>query len=301
VLKVFHSCSEDLEVLYHLAGEFTRPVFDTQIAAAFAGHGHSLGYARLVHLLHAVELPKGETRTDWLRRPLSQAQLRYAAQDVTYLLPMYEELLANLRTLGRESWIEEEIARLFDPQRFLPEPADAFRRVKQHRTLPRRALGLLKILAQWREQEARRRDLPRGFILKDKVLIQLAHRPPLNERQLATTPLLPPSIAKRFGRKILGLVKEGMALDESELPTGPSRVFDSSAHKKSIQALRKHVGARAEELRLPPELLATRRQVERLFARVAEGKERPLQEEMRGWRRQAIGEDLQKMSEDALR
>ncbi len=301
VLKVFHSCGEDLEVIYHLAGRFPEPLFDTQLAAAFCGHGHSLGYGPLVGLLRGVDLPKGETRTDWLRRPLSEAQVRYAAQDVAHLLPMQEELAASLEELGRTAWLTEEISRLFAVDRFHPPPEEAYRRIKQHHSLSRRGLAILMLLSRWREAEARRRDLPRGFLLQDKVLMQLARNPPRNSRQLAATPLLPPPAAKRLGATLLRLIHEGLEIPSEELPAAPKRRFDTSSHKKAIQALRNRASERAAELDLPPELLATRRQVEGLFARVAQRQNPPLPSNMLGWRREAIGDELVHLAERALR
>nr|XP_061807066.1 ribonuclease D-like [Nerophis lumbriciformis] len=208
VVKIFHSCSEDLEVLHRLSGDFPQPLFDTQLAAAFTGHGYSLGYSRLVERFHSVELPKGETRTDWTRRPLSSAQLRYAAQDVLYLLPIYRRLQSELDELSRSDWLREDLAGLMDSERFLPDPRKAYRKIKGGGRLDRRQRGLLRDLAAWRELEARRRDLPRNFVIREQVLIDVAQRQPTDQQQLLRIDGLDHGAARRFGDKLLRMVDE---------------------------------------------------------------------------------------------
>lgn len=292
VTKVLHSCSEDMEVLYLRFGELPRPVFDTQIAAALAGLGYSLGYGSLVEALFGAELPKQATRTNWLKRPLSREQREYAALDVAYLLPIYHRLRDRLRQTGREAWAEEEFRQLQDTGRFESEPEDAYRRFRRTRGLDRRQRAALRALAVWREREARRRDLPRNFVLREAALPELARRLPRSLEELRGIRDLGAEDRRRHGRALLGLIREALALPEEELPRPAPRPIDLSPHRRAVDRLREAVAEVARELDLPPELLATRRTVESLARRVIAGRESPLPEELRGWRREVVGERL---------
>ena len=291
VIKVFHSCGEDLEVLYHRFGEFPQNVFDTQIAAAFAGRGAALGYGKLVATMFGVDLPKDKTRTNWLKRPLSEAQKRYAALDVAFLLPAYTRLRAELRRFGREAWAREELEPLFDAERFLPDPEDAYRRIRAHRSLPPRALAILARLATWRERQARRRNLPRNFVVREKALVDIARRAPRSRSALVAIDSLHPRERERHGRALLQRVAEAKRRPADELPVA-HRQFDLRPYRRLVERLRGLVGELAEELSLPPELLANRRTVEMLVRRSVTGREPTLPRELHGWRREVVGEPL---------
>ncbi len=291
VTKVLHSCGEDLEVFYHRFAGFPRNVFDTQIAAALAGLGASLGYARLVETLFSVELPKDSTRTNWLRRPLSPAQEDYAALDVAYLLPAWRRLRRDLEESGRDSWLEEELEGLFQVGRFLPPPERAYRRLGAWRSLNPRQLAVLQRLAAWRERQARRRDLPRNFVLREKALVEVARRVPRTLTALREIDSLGRRELERHGRTLLRLVRQATAQPATDLPeTRPP--IDLTPHRRLIQKLRAQVAETAGALSLPPELLATRKTVEKLLRRVVAGKTPALPRELRGWRRAVIGEAL---------
>jgi ribonuclease D len=175
---VMHGCSEDLEVLWQTTGRLPASIGDTQIGAALTGSALQSGYQRLVEDWLAVELPKGATRTDWLQRPLSTEQLRYAVQDVQYLTPLAERLHERLREQGRLSWWEEECARMLREATRVPEAADLWRQVKGAGKLPPDQRAVLQSLAAWRDEQARARNLPRGFVIRDQDLLQLADRQP---------------------------------------------------------------------------------------------------------------------------
>ena len=206
VVKIFHACGEDLEVLHHRFGAFPNAIFDTQLAAAFAGQGASLGYRPLVASMFGVSIPKDETRTDWTRRPLSDAQCRYAALDVAYLVPAYDILRRQLEQLDRSAWLREEVVRLANTERFLPDPERQYRRVKGGGGLPPRKLAVLRALAQWREHEARKRDLPRGFVVTDSALNTIAAQTPRSADALRAIGDLHPRQRKRFGADIVQAV-----------------------------------------------------------------------------------------------
>jgi ribonuclease D len=289
VTKVMHSCGEDLEVFYHRFERFPEPVFDTQVGAALAGLGYSLGYASLVAELCGVELPKGETRSNWVRRPLRDSQLRYAAWDVVYLLPAYRKLEEELRRRGREGWVEEEVAELFDAERFLPDPETVYLQAA-HSSMSRRELAILRTVAGWRERQARRRDLPRNFVLPQRALPELARRKPRDRRQLASVSGLRDADRKRHGKTLLRLVADAMELPDSELPPKLRRPVDLAPHRREVDRLRKAVARKAEELDLPRELLATRRVAEGMVRR-AHGDDGPVvPESTTSWRRRILAE-----------
>lgn len=294
-LKVLHSCGEDLEVLHHAFGDFPRPLFDTQIAAAFAGYGYSLGYAKLILDIYEIELPKGQTRTNWLKRPLTPAQLEYAALDAAFLVPLYQRLAEELERRGRMDWVAEEVGELMDVGRFSPDPRDVWTKIRGFGRLAPRRLAVLRELAAWREEEARRRDLPRNFVIKNDALLDLAQRLPREQSELEGIQDLPPRTRKRFGDKLLELVERGLALPDDALPDAPDRV-DLTPYRKTIDRLRNEVKSRAQALDLPPELLATRRTVESVVRRAVTGDADPLPRELRGWRREAVGERLAELA-----
>jgi len=292
-VKVLHSASEDLEVLYRAFGIIPEPLFDTQIAAALAGIGASLGYQKLVATVFGVELPKGETRTDWLARPLSPAQLAYAAEDVAYLPALHERLSEELERLGRLAWAREDSAALAEGLARLDEdPELAYLRRKGAGRLNRRQLAALRALAAWREREARRRDLPRSFVLKEDLLLALATRRPATPRELARLPALDPRQAARDSATWLELIRQAEALPEDELPPEPARLPITPGFRELETALRAIVARRAAELGLPGEVLAPRRTLDSILKSAAMDPEPRLPRELAGWRREVVGEDL---------
>jgi ribonuclease D len=291
-IKVLHSASEDIEVFYRALGVLPAPLFDTQIAGAFAGRGAFLSYQKLVAACLGVELAKEETRTDWLARPLSGGQLSYAAEDVAFLIPLYEHLAAELEALHRLSWVFEDSAALLDTARFAEDDASAYLRIKGAGRLDRRQLGALQALAAWREKEARRRDLPRNFVLKEKLLLDLATRRPQAPRELKRLPSLDPRQEARDGATWLQLLEQAETQPDSELPPRISGTPFSPALREVENRLRERVRQRALELDVPPEILAPRRTLDALLRLNAGRPEPRLPRELAGWRREIIGEDL---------
>ena len=291
-VKVLHSASEDVEVFHRALGVLPEPFFDTQIAGAFAGAGAFLSYQKLVAAYLGVELAKEETRTDWIARPLSPGQLAYAAEDVAFLVPLYERLTGELEALGRLSWVLEDSAALLDTSRFTEDDDSAYLRIKGAGRLDRRQLGALQTLAAWREREARRRDLPRNFVLKEKLLLDLATRRPKVARDLQRLPSFDPRQGTRDGATWLQLLEEAAERPEPELPPRLSGKPFSPAARELEDRLRERVRERAAELNVPPEILAPRRILDALL-RLTVGKPDPrLPRELQGWRREVIGEDL---------
>jgi len=292
-LKVLHSASEDVEVFYRALGVVPAPLFDTQVAAGLAGLGTSLSYQRLVAALLALELQKGETRTDWLARPLSAAQLAYAAEDVAHLLPLYGRLAEELAGLGRLGWALEDSAALLDTSRLEADGAAAYRRVRGAGRLGRRQLGVLRALAAWRDGEARRRDLPRSFVLRDEALLDMAVRQPATVEELRRVPGLEAQQAARDGDGWLALIREAQALAEDELPPEPWRPPGAAAVRDLEQRLRAVVRERAAALGLAPELLAPRRALDAVLkSALCDPAPRLPRDLDAGWRRAVVGEAL---------
>src|SRR6185295_3975140 len=293
-VKVLHSASEDIEVFYRFLGALPEPLFDTQIGGAFAGAGAFLSYQKLVALYLGAELAKEHTRTDWLARPLSGAQLAYAAEDVAFLVPLYERLTGELQALGRLAWAREDSAALLDTSRFEEDAETAYLRVKGAGRLDRRQLAALRLLAAWREREARRRDLPRRFVLKEDLLLALATRRPQDPRDLQRLPSFDPRRADRDGAVWLQLVEQAESLPDEELPPRIAGKPFSPAARKLEDRLRERVRRKAAALGVPAEILAPRRALDALL-RLTVGKSEPrLPRELQGWRAEVIGEELLK-------
>jgi ribonuclease D len=283
VLKVMHASRQDLEVLLPAAG-MTRPVFDTQIAAALAGLPAQIGYAQAVQRLLGKELAKSHTRTDWSRRPLSPEQLEYALDDVRYLLPLAEKLEEELRRLGRLEWLDEELTALDDPGALTIEPDDAWLRLKWLRELDPARERLGRALAAWRERSAVEHNRPRGWILEDTVLREVVMQVPRTPEALAAITDMPAGLVKRRGEELLACVRA------AQVPDPPPRLPARSRPDPVKAALVKKLGdisqSVAQELKLVPEVLATRRDLERL----AEGRRDGAL--LSGWRRAILGERL---------
>lgn len=285
---VMHACSEDLEALHAWCGHWPETFYDTQIAAALCGHDMQCSYQKLVSTLCDVELPKDATRTDWLQRPLSAQQLEYAVMDVVYLPQIYQLLQARLQTLDRLSWWQEECQRLLATVSRETGSEDLWRQVKGAGNLQGAALARLVVLAAWRDARARERDLPKGFILRDDKLIQLASQAPDSLHDLQSL-ALHPSLIRRDGKVLLELLKAGSEQPPPDSLPGPP---DASA-KALFKKARKQVGEYANKLDVAPELLMRRRWLETLIR----GDSPP--DALLGWRRDKVLEPLKSLLEES--
>lgn len=280
VTKIVHAARQDQEMFFHLAGTVAAPVFDTQVAAALCGHDEQIGYAALVEKLLGVRLDKAHTRTDWSRRPLTPEQIVYAEEDVRYLHDLFPMLKTRLGELGRFDWMLEDCTRLADPSLYRIDPADAWRRVKGAGSLSSHSNGALRVLAEWREQEAMRRDLPRAWVLKDETLVEIARRRPATLAAFAGIPGMSEKAVDRWGNAMIAIIGRAPAGEASNNrpPTDVER-----ARLKSLSVALDRI---AEGLQIGRTVLATRRDLEALAA----GNENvPV---MRGWRREVVGEPL---------
>jgi ribonuclease D len=282
--KVLHSAGQDLELFVQRGGDCPRPLFDTQVAAALLGHGEQLGYAALVERRLGLAVDKSLSRTDWSKRPLSDAQLAYAADDVRHLAALYPPLREELVARGRLAWLEAECARMADARRYRPDPAGAWRGVKGLGRLPAAAQHLAARLAAWREEEALRRNRPRRWILDDVPVCQLALRKPQTLAALSEIEGVSAKLVQRAGEALLALVNAPVP----DAPPLVSEARDTPAQKAKIQSLLELLRARAQAEQVAPTLVATRSDIERL---VREGPAAgiPL---LSGWRRELVGEEL---------
>lgn len=286
--KVFHAASQDLEIFVQLDGRTPPPLFDTQVAAALLGYGDQLGYAALVEKLLAVKLDKSLTRTDWSRRPLSAAELAYAADDVRYLGEIYPRLRDELAQRGRLTWLEEDCARLADPARYRNPPEAAWRRLKGLSRLAPPAQRAAAALAVWRERVAQERNRPRKWILDDDPLYRLAERRPADRAQLEHLGVLQPKTLERHGRALLEVLA---AAEQGQAPPLQEELLLDEAQKARLKRLLERLRGLGESLGVPPSLLAPRGDVETLL-RQGDAAEVPL---LRGWRREVAGGELLKL------
>lgn len=265
VLKVLHAARQDLEIFLHDFGHLPMPVFDTQPAAALLGHGDQIGYANLVKLLLDVELPKDQSRTDWSQRPLDEQQLRYALDDVVYLGALYLQMRGRLFDRERLQWLAADFAPLADPATYFPAPEAMWERVKGKQLLRGRQLAVLQQLAAWREREARARDLPRKWILKDDVLVELSRRMPRDAAGLAKIRGLEPGQIRREGDTLLGLIAAGAALPQAQWPGEQARPRPlSNQQEATVDLLNAALRLVADRHQLSPQAIATRKDLERL-------------------------------------
>ncbi|OHV10257.1 ribonuclease D [Kushneria phosphatilytica] len=260
-LKLLHACSEDLEVFIRWLGALPQPLVDTQLAHALQGGEPTLGYQRLVAHWCEVELPKGETRSDWLARPLNERQCHYAVQDVAWLPRVWSQLKSVLARQGRLEWLYADCARLVEAANTVRDDMQFYLRNRNAWRLGQRQLAALQRLCAWREVTARERNQPRNRLCSDALLFMVAEAMPRNRHELSLIEGIRPTMIKRDGDALLAAVRQARELEEPSLPEPlPSPI--SSDWKKRMKALKRVVQAHAEQLSLAPELLARRRELE---------------------------------------
>lgn len=291
VTKVLHSCSEDLEVFQRLLNVVPAPLFDTQIAAAFAGYGFSLGYAGLVKAVLAIEIAKEETRSDWLQRPLSVAQLKYAALDVAHMLIVYGKLLQALKASERLQWVKDDCADLVTNARKPEDFTTAFHKVGFAWKLRAQELAILQNLCIWRETEARARNVPRNRLVKEPALWELARKQPQDIATLQRIEDMPSRTLRDYGETLLEIISSSAASDSN---LWPERLHPPLAQSEGpqLKRLKKYVRETAERMDLPAEVLIRKKEYEALIRSGMEGGGYTLPARLRGWRYPVIGEQL---------
>jgi ribonuclease D len=292
VQLVMHAPAGDLLLFATRYGVRATSVFDTQLAAGFVGHGISMAYDRLVERVAGVTLTHNETFSDWSRRPLTDAQIQYAADDVRYLFAVADALLAKLDEMGRRSWAEDEITRRYGPDATIePDPQRAYLKVARRGRLSGRQLASLRAVAAWREEEARTRDLPPGWVLKDPSVVEVARRSPQDAAALGRLRGLG-NLSAAAGQRLLEALA-GAADAEApraarELPPGLARRVAAASALGAVL-----VRARCDGADIAPELVATRAELESFVEAMANGQEEHAL--LSGWRRELVGAELREL------
>ena len=296
VLKVFHAGGQDLEIVYNLTGKTPVPLFDTQIAAMALGFGEQVGYSNLIESMLGHVLDKGARFTDWSRRPLDKRQIDYAIADVTHLATIFPRMVEKLRKNGRGAWLDEEMERLADPSSFAFAPEDAWKRLKLPGRNPQ-LLGRLKALAAWRENEARGKNLPRGRIVKDDTLQELASHPPKTQEDLGRVRGLSAGWRSNdIGARMMAALASARPLTPEEMPVreagrpglGKEAVLVSDLLKLLLKI-------RSKETGVAPKLIARSVELEALAAGVRSGLNI-----LSGWRFEEFGRDALDLVEGRL-
>ena len=298
--KIVHAGRQDLDLFATHAGQIPKPFFDTQIAAAMVGYGAQVAYANLVQRLHGTKLAKAHTFTNWSARPLSDDQIAYALEDVEFLLSIHTHLQDRLNSLGRLEWVGEEFARLEtavgEKSR---EPQERYQRIRGWDTLKAKGAAVLRELAAWREAEARKRNVPRGRVMRDEVLLQLARHPPKSVSELRGLRGVHSSEVDRHGEHLLGTITSALALPPTAWPEVPRERKPDPESTGIVELLQAVLKARAAEEGIAPTMLATSSDLQTLV----DAKQNratidvPI---LRGWRRQLAGDLLLKVLDGAV-
>ena len=291
VVKVLHSCSEDIEVFDRLLGIVPTPIFDTQIAAAFAGFGFSLGYAPLIKAVLNTDIPKDETRSDWLQRPLSAAQIKYAALDVAHMLIVYGKLLQTLKASERLQWVKDDCESLVVHAHKSDDYSEAYHKIGFAWKLRAQELAILRDLCVWRETVARKRDIPRNRVIKETALFELARKQPQDIVHLQRIEDIPSRTLREDAQTLLDIIHNSAATDST---TWPARMEAPLALSEAplIKALKQFVRSTAEALELPPEVLIRKKEYESLVRSGLKDGNYVLPERLQGWRYAVIGAGL---------
>lgn len=295
VLKVFHAGGQDVEIIYNLTGKTPHPIFDTQIAMMAISQSEQIGYANLVESWLGKTIDKGARFTDWSRRPLTERQIEYAIGDVTYLARIFPKILAKLIKTGRGHWLNAEMEKLADPANYANDPGTAWHRIRP----PSRSaavLGRLKALAAWREGEAQGKDIPRGRIMRDETLADLASQPPRKQEELAKVRGLGPAWKdNEIGRRLMKVLEAATDLPREEMPDRPQRGAPLGKEGALVADLLKLLlKIRTREIDVAARLLTRSEELELLAAGV---RGLPVLE---GWRYETFGRDALDLVEGKL-
>ena len=287
IVKVFHSCRQDLEIFFQWTGKLPSPIFDTQVAAPLLGFQDNPGYAMLVSSLLSVNLNKAHTRADWSKRPLTEAELEYAADDVIYLCQIYQIMVQKLTALGRIDWLKNDFAELTNPALYKVDPETAWFKIKGKNKLTGKQLSIIQTLAQWREKIAQAEDRPKSWLLRDELLFDLAKLQPETVQELANVRGINERSVNRYGKELCQLITAA-----KNRPPVPLHEKDRSAKKSQqeeaiLDILTALVRVRAEENALNPTILASRKDLEELLSNSDD--ECPL---LHGWRYTMAGKEL---------
>jgi ribonuclease D len=294
VVKVFHAARQDVEIFHNL-GVAPTPLFDTQIGAMAAGYGEQIAYDALVRQMLRIEIDKSSRFTDWARRPLSDAQLAYALADVTHLAKLYPKLRDRLEREGRLAWVSEEMAQVADPANYNFDPEMAWKRLKPRKFQPK-YLAVFRAAAAWRERTAQTRDQPRGRVLKDEAIDEIATQTPTDLDALGRLRSVPKGFGgSRFGPELVAAVKEALKDPEGYAPAVERTAPSPQAAGAVVELLKVLLKARAEDAGVASKLIATVSDLEKIAA----DDTAPVQA-LVGWRRDLFGADALKLKRGEL-
>lgn len=283
---VFHAARQDLELFFLLRDSLPAHVFDTQLAATVLGYGDQIGYGNLVKQCLNVDLDKAHARTDWRQRPLSLEQLEYAADDVRYLRSLYHQLNDKLTETGRRSWLKEDFAALSAVKTYQEDPNKSWLRTKGAGRLKPAQLAVLQQLGAWREQRAAKHNLPRRWVLKDDVMLDLARFAPASTEAMKKIRGMEQRDIDRHGKAILEAIEKGKAVPKSEWPVIKRPTPLSNQQDAVVDALMALLRQRCDEQNITPAAVASRKDVEALVR----GEDTSLQQ---GWRHEIVGQQLE--------
>ncbi|BBL73825.1 ribonuclease D [Methylomagnum ishizawai] len=286
ITKVFHAGRQDLEIFYQIWNKLPAPIFDTQIAAPLVGLAEQISYAGLVAEILGVSLGKSHTRTDWSLRPLSEAQLRYAADDVIYLGAAYQALRGKLEALGRLDWLEDDFTALLNPELYESPPELAWQRIGGVQTLKSRQLSALRALAAWRETTAREQDIPRNWVVRDEALLDLARLSPTTPEELKRIRGLEERTLKRYGNTLCKTILAGRDQPPPPLEWKARSARRPPEQEALLDLLSAVVRLRAAQHTLNPAILAGRKDLEQLLDEPQDSRL------LKGWRKTMAGEEL---------
>jgi ribonuclease D len=287
IVKVFHSCHQDIEIFYLMTGKVPGPIFDTQVAAPLLGYQDNPGYAMLVSSLLNINLNKAHTRADWSKRPLTEAEIQYAADDVIYLCQIYQIMLKKLSALGRVDWLTHDFKALENPSNYQLEPQLAWLKIRGKNKLTAKQLSIVQTLAEWREASAQAENRPKSWLLRDELIFDMAKLQPETATELANIRGISERTVQRYGRKLCELIATAKNNDPIPLKEKDRTNKKSQQHEAILDILTALVRIRAEENSLNPTILATRKDLEALLFN--EEEDCPL---LHGWRYSMAGKEL---------
>lgn len=295
IVKVFHAAHQDLEIILYDLGCIPKPLFDTQVAAALLGQTQQIGYASLVQSVCGVKLGKTDSFTDWSARPLSESQLRYAEDDVIYLPKMYDTMKAMLEEKGRWEWLEDELRALEDQELYMPDERERFRKLKHGAQLSRRQMAAAREMAAWREIEARKRNVPRKWVLTDEQIVEACKREPRKIDDLFMVRGVRERLTTRDARVLIQLVRSALDASPETWPEPAPAMRSERNVDSQVDLLMAVVRMRARENGIAVPTLASHSDLVSIARGHYDGVEI-----LNGWRREMVGEELIDLLEGRL-